>query len=390
MIRIEQLHYSVGNFALDDVSLHIRPGEYFVLLGPSGSGKTVLLECLCGLNRIDSGRIAIDGTDVTRLEPRSRGIGYLPQDYALFPDRSVVSNTLYGLESDRAFYRRKLAALFTCLPRLCNHAIIKVTSRTAGRADEDHVHPEAASLLEMVDVRHLAHRLPGKLSGGEKQRVALARALAVQPQLLLLDEPVSALDEQTRDNLCPELKRLQQATQTTTIHVCHNLAEMMAVADRVGVIRNGRILQVGTPQEILERPKTRVVAEFVQVGNLFAGTASPNGEWLDLCGPDGSRFRAPRINSTPSRCDLSFMIRPEHVHVEKERAEGTADGVTWLEGTIRVLVDSGPLVRLTVACGKQLEMQASMGKSEYSQHRFLPGDRVHLAIAANDVHVLAD
>lgn len=390
MIQIERLHYSVGNFALEDVSLHVRPGEYFVLLGPSGSGKTVLLECLCGLNRVDSGRIAIDGADVTRLEPRSRGIGYLPQDYALFPDRSVVSNTLYGLESDKAFYGRKLVGLLTCLPRLCDHAIKKLNSRMAGRTDEDRIHPEAARLLEMVGVRHLTHRLPSKLSGGEKQRVALARALAVQPQLLLLDEPVSALDEQTRDSLCPELKRLQQATQTTTIHVCHNLAEMMAVADRVGIIRNGRILQVGTPQEILERPKTRVVAEFVQVGNLFAGSAEPSGEWLDLCGPGDSRFRARRIDSQSIRCDLSFMIRPEHVHVEKERVEGMAVGVTWLEGTIRVLADSGPLVRLTVVCGKQLEMQASMGKSEYNQRRFLPGDRVYLSVAANDVHVLAD
>lgn len=388
MIDIERLHYSVGNFALENVSLQVRAGEYFVLLGPSGSGKTVLLECLCGLNRVDSGRISIAGQDVTRLEPRNRRIGYLPQDYALFPDRSVVANSLYGLESDRAFYGRMLRGAFTCLPRLGCRVVMR-TARSEG-IDEESLPPEAARLLEMMRVRHLAQRLPGKLSGGEKQRVALARALAVRPRLLLLDEPVSALDEQTRDALCPELKQLQQATHTTTIHVCHNLAEMMAVADRVGIIRNGRILQVGSPQEVLERPQTRVVAEFVQVGNLFAAKAKANGEWLDLIGPGSNPFHAPRSDSLTSDEIASFMIRPEHVHVEKTRTNNMPDGTTWLEGTIRILTDSGPLVRLAIECGDEFEMSASMGKSEYNQRRFLPGDRVWLAVAAGDVHVMGE
>lgn len=386
MIDIERLHYCVGSFALEDVSLHVLPGEYFVLLGPSGSGKTVLLECLCGLNRIDSGRIAIGDVDVTRLEPRNRAIGYLPQDYALFPDRSVIHNTLYGLESDRAYYCRMLLGLFTYLPRL-GDAMIR---RLAGLPAEERIHPESARLLEMMGVRQLSHRLPGKLSGGEKQRVALARALAVRPQLLLLDEPLSALDEQTRDALCPELKRLQQTTQTTTIHVCHSLAEMLAVADRVGVIRDGRILQVGTPQAILERPKTRVVAEFVQVGNLFAGIAESNGEWIEIVSPSGSRFRACLADSRSICGDVSFMIRPEHVHVAKEPLDSVSMGTTRLEGTIRMLTDSGPLVRLVIQCGAEFEIQASMGKNEYNQQRFLPGDRVYLAVAPTDVHVLEE
>ena len=381
MIDIERLHYSVGNFALQDVSLHVRPGEYFVLLGPSGSGKTVLLECLCGLNRIDSGRILIAGDDVTRREPRNRRIGYLPQDYALFPDRSVVANTLYGLESDAAFYRRKLRDAATLLPRLA--------SQLFAYTGEEPVPDQSARLLEMMDVAHLTQRLPGKLSGGEKQRVALARALAVQPQLLLLDEPVSALDEQTRDALCPELKQLQQATHTTTIHVCHNLAEMLAVADRVGVIRNGRVLQIGTPQEILERPKTRIVAEFVQVGNLFNAQAKRHDGYIELFGPGDITFHASATDSSLDGDVVPFMIRPEHVHVEKNRHNELPDDTTWLEGTVRVLTDSGPLVRLVIDC-RHSEIQASMGKSEYNQKRFLPGDPVCLAVAPSDVHVLDD
>jgi ABC-type Fe3+/spermidine/putrescine transport system ATPase subunit len=390
MIRIEGLHYSVGNFALEDVSLQVRPGEYFVLLGPSGSGKTVLLECLCGLNRVDSGRIKICGVDVTRLEPRNRGIGYLPQDYALFPDRSVARNTLYGLESDREFYVRSAIGMALSLPRLCCRVVSAVSRRLTGRKLRRTVHPEAARLLEMIGAGHLAERLPGKLSGGEQQRVALARALAVRPEVLLLDEPVSALDEQTRDSLCPELKRLQQTTQTTTIHVCHNLAEMMAVADRVGIIRQGRILQVGTPAEILEQPRTRVVAQFVQVGNLFSARAECQGEWTELHGPRDSRFRTGRIDSRITSADVSFMIRPENVQVSSRPSEALPPGTNTLEGTVRVLTDSGPLVRLVVDCGPGFELQASMGKGEYNQRRLLPGDRVYLAIAPDDVHVLDD
>ncbi|NLS94231.1 MAG: ABC transporter ATP-binding protein [Planctomycetaceae bacterium] len=384
MIRIERLHYSVGNFSLQDISFHVQPGEYFVLLGPSGSGKTVLLECLCGLNRPDSGQITIGGADVTHLEPRNRGVGYLPQDYALFPDRSVARNTVYGLESDADFYRRELLGTLAFLPRLG----LAACRRLAGRRLEEAVPPESARFLDMMGVRHLAGRRPGRLSGGEKQRVALARALAVRPQVLLLDEPVSALDEQTRDALCPELKRLQQNTKTTTIHVCHSLAEMLAVADRVGIIRNGGILQVGTPQEILERPRTRVVAEFVQVGNLFTARGEPGGEWTELRGPDGVRFLAPRSAIVPNGEDVSFMIRPEYIQVEKQPPSDMPPGTTRLEGTVRMLTDSGPLVRLTVQCDRDLSLQVSMGKSQYNQRRFLPGDRVHLAVAPEDVHVL--
>ena len=384
MIRIETLHYSVGNFALQDVSLHVQPGEYFVLLGPSGSGKTVLLECLCGLNRIDSGRIAIAGDDVTRLEPRNRGVGYLPQDYALFPDRSVASNALYGLESDRSFYGRMLLNVLTWPVWLGEDAARWLLRRPR----QEPIDPRAANFLEMMGADHLARRLPGKLSGGEKQRVALARALAVKPRVLLLDEPVSALDEQTRDALCPELKRLQQETRTTTIHVCHNLAEMLAVADRVGIIRNGRILQVGTPQEILERPRSRVVAEFVQVGNLFTAKVQSSGEQTELLGPGGLRFIATGNGPVDVGSEVSFMIRPEHIHIDREPLPSVTEAATRLEGTVRMLTDSGPLVRLVVECHGELDMHVSLGKSQYNQRRFFPGDPVHLAIWPDDVHVL--
>lgn len=390
MIRIDKLNFSVGSFALEGVSLHVRPGEYFVVLGPSGAGKTLLLECLCGLTRIDSGRITIGGRDVTRLEPRNRGIGYLPQDYALFPDRTVARNIVYGLQSDRAFYCRMLAGLVTSAPRVCVRVVTKLVHHLSGKTPAEPIPHAAAELLEMIGAKHLAHRLPDRLSGGEKQRVALARALAVRPQVLLLDEPVSALDEQTRDALCPELKRLQRSTQTTTVHVCHNFAEMLAVADRVGIIYQGRILQVGPPQEIFQRPRTRLVAQFVQVGNLFSARAEYDGEWVRLLCPGGTTFHARRPDShiTPGR--VTFMVRPENVYVQADPLERVPPGTTVGEGTIRGLADTGPLVQLTIVCGAGLEMLVSMGKKEYNRRRLAPGDRVYLAVAPDDVHVLGE
>ncbi len=368
MIRIEGLHFSVGSFAMEDVSLHVRPGEYFVLLGPSGSGKTLLLECLCGLNRIRQGRILIGGRDVTRLEPRHRGIGYLPQDYALFPHLTVRQNVAFGLrQQERAAESRDSA-------------------ETADRRVDE--------VMELAGVAQLSGRRPQRLSGGEKQRVALARAAAVRPSVMLLDEPVSALDEQTRDSLCRELKDLHLRTRATTLHVCHNFAEMLAVADRVAVIYGGRILQAGTPQEVLQRPRNLLVARFVQAGNLFSAHAEPDGPWLRLACPGGIALRAVPPSGRPPRGDVGFIVRPENVHVVKTWDESPPaampPGTTVLKGTIRALADHGPVVRVTVACGAGAELTVSLGRKEFKAGGFAAGDRVLAAVAAEDVHVLED
>jgi len=358
MIHIDQLNFSVGGFALRDVSLHVGPGEYFVLLGPTGSGKTLLVECLCGLNRIDSGRIHIGGTDVTHLEPRRRGVGYLPQDYALFPHQTVRRNIGFGLNSRG-------------LPPAS-------------------VRKQVDQLMEQLGLAHLADRLPGKLSGGEKQRVALARALAIQPQVLLLDEPVSALDEQTRDGLCRLLKQLQKRTQTTTLHVCHNFVEMLAVADRVGIIDQGQILQVGTPQEVLQRPNSVRVAQFVQAGNLLPARAQPDGEWLRLACAGGIELRAPRPAAGCPDGEVVVMIRPENIHLRPAGAasEDLPPDSTVLEGSVSDVVDLGPVVRVSLACGPETELLVLVGKREYNHRRAGVGERVHVAVAPEDVHVV--
>ena len=359
MIRVERLNFSVGKFALADVSLDVKPGRYLVLLGPSGSGKTLLLESICGLNRLDSGRVVIGGSDVTHLEPRQRAIGYLPQDYALFPHMTVAENVAFGLKYQK---------------------------------------PESAPLdstsveywMDLVDVAELATRLPRNLSGGEKQRVALARALAVRPRVLLLDEPVSALDEQTRDILCRQLRELQRTTQTTTLHVCHNFAEMLSVADQVGIIHRGRILQVGTPSEILQSPKNTFVARFVQAGNLFRVQAQTDGQWLRLKCAGGVELFSRRPSTGTLPAEVQCMVRPENIVLSTDRPTNPGTGTAVIEGVVGHLADAGPLVRVTVFRGDEIEFLVSLGKKEYNVHHLNPGDRVYVTIAPVDVHILED
>ncbi|OHB66865.1 MAG: hypothetical protein A2V70_05180 [Planctomycetes bacterium RBG_13_63_9] len=358
MIRIEGLHFAVGSFALRDVCLHIAPGEYFVLLGPTGSGKTLLAECICGLNRIESGRIDIGGEDVTRWEPRRRGIGYLPQDYALFPHKTVRENIRFGLA------RRGAAQ----------------ASLWKGIDD----------LIDDLGLARVADRYPRGLSGGEQQRVALARALAIGPRVLVLDEPVSALDEQTRDALCRLLNSLQRTSRTTTFHVCHNFAEMMSVASRVGVIQEGRILQVGTPQEVLQRPKSLAVARFVQAGNLFSARARTDGQFALLSCPGDVVLRAPQAASGDAAAEVFVMVRPENVGLASAPPERVPPGTTVCEGLVSEVVDLGPIVRVTVAWGPELELLATLGRREYDSDGFGVGQRVYISVAPQAVHVMSE
>jgi len=405
MIRVENLNMTVGRFALEDVSLHVRPGEYFVLLGPTGSGKTLLIETICGLNRARSGRIIIDGLDMTRREPRHRRLGYVPQDYALFPQQTVLENIAYGLEPDRLWLRIPRcfvrALLVRPAQRLRVPAYLAKTLliRPGRRLLELATHRRWAErrpqtlweLMELVGVRHLADRLPERLSGGEKQRVALARALAIRPQVMLLDEPVSALDEETREAVCRQLKRVQHDTGTTMVHICHNFTEMLAVADRAGIIVDGRILQVGTPQEILQRPCNTRVARFVQAGNLFRAVARADGPWLKLvCGP-GLELRVKKPDApVPDGTELSVMVRPEDVRLAAARPSAPPPETIVLDATVTDVTDQGPVVNLHVSCGPGPGLVVSLGKRHYRELRPTAGDRVPLLIDCADVHVMRE
>jgi len=279
MIRTEKLCFRIGGFELKNLSIDVPAGQYYVLLGPPGAGKTILLECLCGLRRIDSGRIYIDGRDVTDLEPRLRGIGYVPQDYALFPHISVRQNIGFGLRV-RGLGREELEA-----------AIGRVTN--------------------LLGIEHLLPRAIQGLSGGEKQRVALARALVIEPKVLLLDEPVCALDEATRQHLCGQLAGIQRQLGLTVIHVSHNLEEALSVADCAAILHQGRLMQQGTMEDLLRRCNCEFVARFTRCANIFCAQAVSSDVASTIVQLGDSQLRIVGRH----RGQVRFMIRPEDVLV---------------------------------------------------------------------------
>jgi ABC-type Fe3+/spermidine/putrescine transport system ATPase subunit len=289
MIEIEDLSLDLGEFHLRHVDLLVRDGEYVALLGPTGSGKTVLLECVVGLHRRHAGRVLVDGVDVTRLFPEERNVGYVPQDYALFPNLTVTENLAYGLKARRT-PKERLAA-------------------------------QVGAMLAQLRLQALAGRYPLHLSGGEQQRVAIGRALLPGPRALLLDEPLSALDEGTRSELAAELRATQRAANGAFLHVCHNLDEALEVADRIAVFRDGALVQVGTPAEILLRPASRFVATFTRTRNLLPGLATPAAAGTMVQVDGGPRLRA----AVAAEGRVVVAIRPERIEVAGDAADAAPE-----------------------------------------------------------------
>lgn len=261
MLRVEQLCLQAGTFRVRDVRLHAQSGQYFVLMGPTGSGKTLLLKCLCGLIRPTAGRIVLDGQDVTDRAPGRRHIGYVPQDSALFPHLTVAENVTFSFWARGAWpvAFRALLGILRCLP-WARSRVPRIRAGWVARWLR-----RLEPVIGCMDMRHLLHRYPAGLSGGERQKVAVARALAARPKLLLLDEPVSNLDEPTRREICATLRQTQRTLGIATLHVCHNLEEARSVADRVGVMAEGRLIQTGALEELLAHPASPAVARLLNV-----------------------------------------------------------------------------------------------------------------------------
>jgi len=239
MIEVVGLRASFGSFCLQEVNLRVEEGEYFILLGPTGAGKTLLLEAIAGLYQAEEGRIYIKGREVSGLPPERRRVGVVYQDYALFPHLTVEENIGYGLRWQGVERKRWQA-----------------------RVEE---------LADFFGIRHLWGRYPKTLSGGEQQRVALARALAAGAEVLLLDEPLSALDNLTRRKLQEELRRVHRELRKTVLHITHDMEEALRLGERLGIMEGGRLVQVGPPQEVFRRPANRFVAQFVGHDNVFRG-----------------------------------------------------------------------------------------------------------------------
>ncbi|MGO9822299.1 MAG: ABC transporter ATP-binding protein [Solirubrobacteraceae bacterium] len=300
-----------GVTALDGFNLEIDKGELVSLLGPSGCGKTTALRILGGFDRPDAGSVFVDDADVTSMPPNKRDMGMVFQAYSLFPNMDVRTNVAFGLRMHRQDKRERLR-----------------------RANE---------LLELVGLTETADRYPYQLSGGQQQRVAIARALAVQPTVLLLDEPLSALDAQVRTQLRAEIRSLQQRLAITTLFVTHDQSEALSIADRVGVMRDGRLEQIDTPENVYRHPATPFVAEFVGAMNRIPGRVGDNGDVQVL----GQRLKVLNPNGAKSGATVNALLRPEAVAVVPDSAgSGEVTDRSFLGSAIRldVTLDSGQKV----------------------------------------------
>ncbi len=235
MLKLDHISLKAGDFTVDDVDLTVASKEYFVLMGPTGSGKSLLVKAVCGILPVQSGTICIDGNDVTDLEPGKRQVGYVPQNSSLFPHLSVLDNILFPLKVRKLPKKKAMS----------------------------NIEP----VIEALGIGSLLSRSTVNLSGGEQQKVALARALSFNPKLLMLDEPVSALDEPTRCEICGLLKRIQQDFSIATVHICHNLEEARIVSDRIAVIADGRIAQIDTLKNLMDKPKANVVKKILRLAD---------------------------------------------------------------------------------------------------------------------------
>jgi sulfate transport system ATP-binding protein len=338
-IEVNGVSKRFGSFvALKNVSFTVKQGELLALLGPSGSGKTTLLRIIAGLERADAGSVLFDGDDASGRDPRDRGVGFVFQHYALFRHMTVVENVAFGL---------------------------RVRPR-AQRPDDAEIRRRVKALLALVQLDYLGDRYPSQLSGGQRQRVALARALAVEPKVLLLDEPFGALDAKVRQELRRWLRRLHADIHLTSVFVTHDQEEALELANRVVVMNEGAIEQDGTPDEVLEHPATTFVVNFLGNVNIFHGRVQ---EGKALLGPIVAEY-------------------PEHPHLEPRDAAGYArpheldisrtDDGGGLWATISDVRAAGAIVKIEAGDTEGNVIQVELGREQYEKIRAIVGERVYV------------
>ncbi len=339
-VQLVDMHRWYGSVhALNGLSIDIAPGELVALLGPSGCGKTTALRALGGLDELDQGRILVDGQDITRQAANKRDMGIVFQAYSLFPNMTARDNVAYGL-------------------RL--RGVDGKTRRQ--RADE---------MLDLVGLGSQTNRYPHQMSGGQQQRVALARALAIEPKVLLLDEPLSALDAKVRRQLREEIRRIQLQVGITTLFVTHDQEEALAMGDRVGVMSAGKLEQIAAPAELYDRPKTRFVAEFVGLTNTLTGTA--DGGSVDVLGT-----KVPLLPGSADRGRVRALVRPENVRLTAEPgASGRVLEVSFL----------GSLCRAQVQLPGETVVVAQMAAADSTG--LYPGAAVRLEVVPTPVFATA-
>ncbi len=338
-LELKGLHKSFGgNTALDGLDLELAEGELVSLLGPSGCGKTTALRIVAGFETADSGSVVVGGKDITRVPANKRDMGMVFQAYSLFPNMTAAQNVAFGLKLRKAGTKR------------------------------------TEELLELVGLAHLGGRYPHQMSGGQQQRIALARALAIQPRVLLLDEPLSALDAKVRVNLRDEIRRIQTELGMTTLFVTHDQEEALAVSDRVGVMSHGRLEQLDTPSVVYREPASAFVAQFVGVTNSVSAKAE--GQTVVVNG-----VTVPATHDQPSGSDVRVIVRPEDIGVSTH--SGDADGK--IVGDVLTQSFLGPVTRISVRVGEQV---VRVDQPSNSAAAFGPGTRVALDLSESRIMVV--
>lgn len=346
MIELSGISHSAGAFSLRDISFDVGKGETVVILGPTGAGKTLLLELVAGFRFPDSGRIRIEETDVTHLPPEKRNVGMVYQDYLLFPHLDVFENIAYGLRS------KGLKAI--------------------------EIEHKVKDIADKLGVSHLIRRKTKRLSGGEQQRVALARALVIEPRLLLLDEPFSAVDPGTKENLMRELSKTLNAWDIPVIYVTHDQVEASEMADRIAVMNEGRIVQIDAPEKVFSAPKSEFVAGFTGARNIYRGKARR------VDGATEVEISGVRIfSSIEMEGDVHVTIRPEDIIVSKKPMESSARNS--LQGRIVSVSEKGPIIHVTADIG--VEMTAAITKESFRQLQLTLGDEIYFTFKAPSVNI---
>ena len=358
-LRLEDVSKHFGTVtALERADLTVEPGLLLSLLGPSGCGKTTTLRIIAGFEAPDTGRVIIDGRDMSLLPPNKRGLGMVFQNYSLFPHMTVGQNIAFGL---------KMA-----------------------RTDAGEIRRRVGEMLDLVHLPGHEERFPHQLSGGQQQRVALARSLVTNPSVLLLDEPLGALDKNLRENMQFELRRIQQTLGITTILVTHDQEEALTLSDRVVVMNEGRILQVGTPNDVYEYPRTRFVSEFLGTSNLFEGNleARSGGGFREFTVRFGDRAVVLRVSAGDEVAAGPAMmaVRPEKITPSEHRPEHG----NVLEGEVlgHVFRGSYHAYEVTLAGREEPVFVYSQARSRSGDQVFRPGQPVHVSWSEEDSIVL--